>query len=156
MGRVMSALLVAVLSMGGTLSFAADHGSHGSHGSAGGVAHEEVVEGVKATFTIQTMADAMKEMGMEMPKGVKETHHVSVSFTDLKSRKKLTSGTVAVKVQRPDGSTVTRELSGMKGHFGADFEMEKEGRYGIMSRFILEDGKTRQVKFWYTVKGGKR
>lgn len=150
-----SGVLAGVLFLA-TVAVAADHAGHGAHGGGKGVAHEEVVDGVKATFTIQTMADAMKEMGMEMPKGVKETHHLSVAFTDLKSRKSITEGSVAVKVQRPDGSTETKELSGMKGHFGADFEMGKGGKYGVMSRFILSDGKTRQVKFWYTVKGGER
>ena len=37
--------------------------------------HQEVVDGVKATFNVKTMEAAMKEMGMAMPKGVKETHH---------------------------------------------------------------------------------
>ena len=62
-------------------------------------AHEEVIDGVKATFTVQTMADAMKAMGMEMPKGVKETHHLSVAFKDVKSGKALTEGEVKVKVR---------------------------------------------------------
>jgi sorbitol-specific phosphotransferase system component IIA len=115
-------------------------------------AHEEVVDSVKATFNVQTMADAMKEMGMEMPKGVKETHHISVAFKDAKSGKALTEGTVAVKVQNPDKSTQSKDLSGMHGHFGADFEFAKSGKYGVMCKFVLKDGKTRQAKFWYTVK----
>lgn len=116
------------------------------------VAHEEVVDGVKATFHVQTMADAMKAMDMEMPKGVKETHHISVLFKDVKSGKALTEGTVAVKVQNPDKSVQTKELMGMQGHFGADFTLSQKGKYGVMCKFQLKDGKTRQAKFWYTVK----
>jgi hypothetical protein len=115
-------------------------------------AHEEVVDGVKATFNVQTMVAAMKEMGMEMPAGVKETHHISVAFKDAKSGKALTDGVVAVKVQNPDKSTQGKDLSGMHGHFGADFEFKTSGKYGIMCKFQLKDGKTRQAKFWYTVK----
>lgn len=46
----------------------------------------------------------------------------------------------------------TRELMGMRGHFGTDFEMAKKGRYGVMSNFKAADGKVRQAKFWYMVK----
>lgn len=115
-------------------------------------AHEEVVDGVKATFDVQTMADAMEAMGMKMPKGVKETHHISVSFKDVKSGKAVTEGTATIKVQNPDKSTQVKELMGMQGHFGADFELSKKGKYGVMCKFQLKDGKTRQAKFWYTVK----
>jgi hypothetical protein len=118
----------------------------------GGPAHEEVVDGVKATFTIQTMADAMKSMGMEMPTGVKETHHISLTLRDVKSGKALTEGVATVKVQGPDKKDQTRDLMAMHGHFGADFEMTKKGRYGVMSKFKTSDGKVRQARFWYTVK----
>lgn len=131
--------------------FAVDHSGHASEHKTT-AAHEEVVDGVKATFSVQTMADAMKEMGMELPKGVKETHHISVTFKDAKSGKALTEGTVAIKVQNPDKSTQSKDLSGMQGHFGADFEFSKNGNYGVMCKFQLKDGKTRQVKFWYPVK----
>ncbi|RII24961.1 MAG: hypothetical protein CXR31_15645 [Geobacter sp.] len=135
-------------------SFAMDHASmdmgHGSHQA--NVAHEEVVDGVKATFIIQPMADAMKGMKMEMPKGMKETHHIHVEFKDVKSGKALTEGEVKVKVQGPDKKDVTKDLMGMQGHFGADFDLSKKGKYGVMCKFKLADGKVRNAKFWYTVK----
>ena len=130
---------------------AMDHGGHAMENKSS-VAHEETVDGVKATFKVQTMADAMKAMGMEMPKGVKETHHVSVSFKDAKSGTPLTEGAVTVKLQKPDNSALTKELMGMHGHFGADFDLSKSGKYGVMCKFQLKDGKTRQSKFWYTAK----
>ena len=139
-------------------SFAAmDHGGHGSMnmgsgGHQGMVAHEEVVDGVKATFTVQTMADAMKAMGMEMPSGVKETHHISVSFKDARTGKALTDGEVKIKVQNPDKSDQAKGMMGMQGHFGADFDLSKKGKYGVMCKFQLRDGKVRQSKFWYMVK----
>jgi len=142
----------AILALAAPVAFAADHAGHGEHGGHGAAAHEEVIEGVKATFTIQTMADAMKGMGMEMPKGVTETHHISVAFKDVKSGKALTEGAVTVKVQGPDKKEQIKDLIGMKGHFGADVVMSKKGKYGVMSKFKLKDGKVRQAKFWYTVK----
>ncbi len=139
----------AILALAAPAAFAADHGGHGGHGTA---AHEEVIDGVKATFTVQTMKEAMKSMGMEMPKGVKETHHISVAFKDVKSGKALSEGKVTVKVQAPDKSAQTKDFMGMQGHFGADFDMAVKGKYGVMCKFQLKDNKVRQAKFWYTVK----
>ena len=150
--------IAAILAISAPAAFAMehDHSAHGGHEAgmthSGNAAHEEVIDGVKATFVIQTMADAMKAMGMEMPKGVKETHHLHVEFKDVKSGKALTEGEATVKVQGPDKKDQTRELMGMHGHFGADFEMAKKGKYGVMAKFKTSDGKVRQAKFWYTVK----
>lgn len=155
--KKMMITVAAILALGAPAAFAADHGAmeHGSMGHGdqmSAAAHEEVVNGVKGTFTVQTMADAMKAMGMTMPKGVKETHHISVMFKDVKSGKPLTEGEVMVKVLGPDKKEVTKELMGMQGHFGADFDLSKKGKYGVMCKFQTKDGKVRSTKFWYTVK----
>jgi hypothetical protein len=128
-----------------------DHGSMKmDHGGGmmvmGKLAHEEVVDGVKATFNVIDIKAKMKEMGM------KETHHIMVVFTDAKSGGKLSEGEVKVKVQGPDKSEQVKDLMGMEGGFGSDFTMPKKGKYGVMAKFKLKDGKTRSVKFWYTVK----
>lgn len=147
--------IAATLALSAPAAFAMDHEGHdmhSGHADMGGAAHEEVIDGIKATFNVQTMADAMKAMGMEMPKGVKETHHISVAFKDVKSGKVLTEGEVKVKVQGPDKKEQTKDLMGMHGHFGADFELAKKGKYGVMCKFQLKGGKVQQAKFWYTVK----
>ncbi len=141
-------------------SFAAmdhsDHGSmdmgHGGHGmmEMGDVAHQEVVDGVKATFKVINMKEHMK--GMEMPKGMKETHHLAAEFQDAKSGKALTVGEVKAKVQGTDKVEQTKELMGMQGHFGADFDLSKKGKYSVICKFLLKDGKVRNAKFWYTAK----
>lgn len=139
----------AILALTAPCAFAASpHDMHAENGPA----HEEVIDGVKATYTVQTMADAMKAMGMEMPEGVKDTHHLSVSFKDVKSGKSLTEGEVKVKIQGPDKKEVTKDMTGMHGHFGADFQVSQKGKYGIMSKFMTKDGKIRRAKFWYIVK----
>jgi hypothetical protein len=130
-------------------SYAADHDSmpmeHGDH-MMGKAAHEEVVDGVKATFTVMDYKGKMKEMGM------KETHHIMVMFKDAKSGKALTVGEVKVKVVSPDKSEQTKDLMGMGNGFGADFTMPAKGKYAVMCTFQLKDGKVRSSKFWYTVK----
>ena len=137
-----------------TLLAAQGHGAmkmdHGDH--AGDVAHEEVVNGVKATFSIMSMKEHLKAMKMEMPKGMTETHHIKVEFKDAKTGKALTEGEVKAKVQGPDKVEQVKDLIGMDGHFGADFNLGKKGKYGVMTKFKLKDGKVRSAKFWYTVK----
>jgi hypothetical protein len=154
--KKMTVMIVAVLALTAPItSFAAmDHGSMdmGHGGNQGAVAHEEVLDGVKATFKVMSMKEHMKVMGMEMPKEMKETHHIAVEFKDAKTGKAMTEGEVKVKVQNPDKSDQAKDLIGMQGHFGADFDLSKKGKYGVMCKFQLKDGKVRQSKFWYTVK----
>ncbi|WP_306535303.1 hypothetical protein [Geobacter sp.] len=127
-----------------------EHGSHMEH--KGDVAHEEVVDGVKATFKVMSMAEHMKAMKMELPKGMKETHHIAVEFKDAKTGKAITAGEVNLKIQGPDKADQTKALTAMQGHFGADFDLSKKGKYGVMSKFKVKDGKVRSAKFWYEVK----
>lgn len=149
MKKLLAVGAIGALLLGSSVAWSAsEHAQHGKDGKA----HEEVIDGVKATFTVQTMAAAMKAMGMEMPKGVKETHHVSIAFSDVKSGKSLTEGEVKVKLQAPDKIAQEKVMLGMHGHFGADFVMAKPGKYGVMSKFVLKDGKVRSSKFWYEVK----
>lgn len=139
-------------------SFAADGGhGGGSHGKdhmdhQGSVAHDEVVDGVRVTFKIMSMKEHMQAMSMELPKGMKETHHLSLEFKDAKSGKALVDGEVKLKVQNPDKTDQTKDLMAMQGHFGTDLDLSKKGKYGMMSKFQLKDGKVRSAKFWYTVK----
>jgi len=156
-----TAALIAALAFAVTAPIAAnaaqhEHGSmhmeHGDMMSKGAAAHDEVVDGVKTTFRVMDMKEHMKIMKMEMPKGMKETHHLMVEFKDAKSGTPLTTGEVKVKVIGPDKSEQVKDLMGMEGHFGADFDLSKKGKYGVLAKFKLKDGKVRSAKFWYTVK----
>jgi len=156
MKKLVLILAAATLALSAPMTSLAamDHGGHGDHSmmEMGDVAHQEVIDGVKATFKVLSMKEHMKAMKMELPKGLKETHHIMVDFKDAKSGKALTEGEVMIKVQAPDKVEQTKELMGMEGHFGADFDLSKKGKYGVMAKFKLADGKVRQAKFWYTVK----
>lgn len=154
MKRLATLLAAATLAMAvpftvsAQMDHAAMHGSgHGDMMTQGKVAHEETIDGVKATFEVIDMREQMKGMA-----GMKETHHVMVTFTDAKTGKKITEGAVKIKIQGPDKSEVTKDLKGMQGHFGADFTMVKKGKYGVMAKFKLKDGKVNSARFWYEVK----
>ena len=153
------ALIIAAtaLALSAPAAFAADHegcehgsmgSGHGEHAmmSAGKTTHEEVVDGVKATFTVIDIQQKMKEMGM------KETHHIMVMFTDVKTGKTISRGEAKIKVAGSDQSEQVKDLMGMEGGFGSDFTLAKKGKYGVMCKFKLADGKVRAAKFRYIVK----
>ncbi len=135
---------------------AAEHGSmhmemdHGGMTSMGKLINTETVLGVKATFRLIDLKEKMK--GMEMPVGMKDTHHLMIMFTDAKTGKMLSEGEVKVKIAGPDKSEQVKTMMGMKGGFGADVNLSAKGKYGIMTKCKLADGKIRTFKFWYTVK----
>lgn len=143
MALIGTLLLLAPL----TAVAAMDHAAHD-----GKVAHEEVVDGVKATFSITGMAEELRAKGLAPPPGLKATHHLAAAFTDVAGKKPLTKGLVAIRLQGPGQGVEPLELTGMDGHFGIDLDLSRPGRYGIMCRFVLEDGKKRQVMFRYEVK----
>ena len=119
--KKMTVLIAALFAFAAPLAaFAAmDHGGHGSmdmgHGGhQGDVAHEEVVDGVKATFKVMSMKEHMKAMKMEMPKELKETHHIAVEFKDAKTGNALTEGEVRLLDQmagRPSSRSPPTMLS---------------------------------------------
>ena len=163
---VITALAVLALTAPLTLAASAmEHGQspmpplsmmgQGDHGQGhmmdmGAKAYETVVDGVKATFKVIDMRERMK--GMVMPEGMKDTHHVMVAFKDVKTGEPITEGEVRMKIVGPDKAEQVKDLMGMEGHFGADFDLSKKGRYGVMCKFKLKDGKVREAKFWYEVK----
>lgn len=125
-----------------------DHGSMKmDHGSMmGHVVHKEVVNGVKASFSVMDIKAKMQQMGM------KETHHIMVTFTDAKTGKPLAAGEAKLKVIGPDKKSQVKDLMAMENGFGSDVTMPKPGKYGVITKFKAADGKVRIYKFWYTVK----
>lgn len=64
----------------------------------------------------------------------------------------ITEEKVKVKVQGPDNTPQVKELIGMQGRFGADFDLSRPGRCGAIARSQLIDGKGGPASFWHTVK----
>jgi len=122
------------------MAFAMDHDMSMEHGGQTKAAYEEVVDGVKATFDVYNLS------------GPKDTYHIMVTFTDAKTGNPLTKGEARIKVMAPDKAEQTKDLMAMGEGFGANFTMPKKGKYGVMAKFKLADGKVRSVRFWYTVK----
>jgi len=127
------------------------HGSSPSAAAADSLAHEEIVDGVKATFRVLDMKQSMLFHGVSTPGRMQGTHHLAVVFRNSKSGRLLTEGKVRAKIIAPDGGELMRDLALMKNHFGSDVDLSKKGRYGIMVKFKVDDDLVREVRFWYTV-----
>jgi L-ascorbate metabolism protein UlaG (beta-lactamase superfamily) len=152
-------MIAAILALTSPISlYAAGQTGHGGERKIGqgrhqsDVAHVEIVDGVKATFKVISMKEHMAAMEKKLPKDMKETHHITAEFKDAKTGKTLTEGEVIVKVLNPDKTDQTKELKAMQWHFGGDFDFSKKGKYSVMCRFLLKEGKISIAKFSYDVK----
>ncbi len=108
---------------------------------------EEKQDGVKAMFHLMTIDPKV------VPAGHKATHHLMVMFNDAANGKAITSGTVAVKIESPDGKEAApAKMMGMQGHFGVDVTLDKPGIWHFRIATKLADGKVRQFHSHHVVK----
>lgn len=99
-------------------------------------AHE--VDGVKG---VAYLNDVRKKMAKY---GLKQTHHIMVTFDNVSSGEALEDGSVAVKVKGPDENiSEVIKLFGMEGSFGADITLKEKGMYQFEIGTLLPDGKKR-------------
>jgi len=94
----------------------------------------------------QMAASGMKAQGTMM-----NSHHIAFALTDPKTKKPVTEGTGTVTVVGPDRSIAEYRVTGMQGHFGADVNMPKPGKYTCDVK-LESGGNTGTAKFNYTVK----
>jgi hypothetical protein len=97
------------------------------------------------------MKAQMAASGMQAQGTMMNTHHMALALTDPKTNASITEGTGAVTVIGPDKSTKTYDIMGMQGHFGADVNLPKPGKYTFNAK-IESGGKTGAATFHYTVK----
>lgn len=126
-----------------------DHGKKMEHGSGmamGGdmiMLQDEEVDGVMGSAHLLDTKAKMAEHGMSM------THHIMIGFMDS-AGDSLTDGSVAVKVESPDGK-VSKPIMmmGMGSGFGADIALEQKGMYHFKIGTKLADGKKRMFHMHY-------
>jgi hypothetical protein len=97
------------------------------------------------------MKAQMKASGMTAQGTMMNSHHIAIALTDPKTKKPVTEGTGTVTVVGPDKSMATYEMPGMQGHFGADVNLPKPGKYTCNVK-IESGGKTGTATFHYTLK----
>jgi hypothetical protein len=123
--------------------------NHAGHDMSGGMNHGDVqqMEGMEHG------QGGMIMLGEEEQNGVKAMFHLMVMFHDAGTGKTIGSGTVAVKIESPDGKEAAPvKLMGMQGHFGADVNLDKPGIWHFRIATKLADGKVRQFHSHHVVK----
>ena len=88
--------------------------------------------------------------GMKAAGTMPNSHHIAFTLTDA-AKKPVTEGTGKVTVSGPDKKTATSEFLAMQGHFGADVNLPKPGKYTFKAD-IESGGKKGSATFPYTVK----
>jgi hypothetical protein len=91
-----------------------------------------------------------KASGMKM-EGMMKSHHIALHLVDPGTRKPVTEGRGTVTVVGPDKKEETTNLMVMEGHFGADVNLPKPGKYTFKTE-IVSGGKKGSATFSHTVK----
>lgn len=102
---------------------------------------------------MKAQMEKAKASGMKMEGMMKNTHHLSVHLLDPKTKKMLdvTEGKGTVTIIGPDKKEETANFMVMQGHFGADVNLPKPGKY-VFRVQIESGGKTGSARFSHTVK----
>ena len=100
---------------------------------------------------IMDMKASMEASGMKSHGAMTNSHHISIVLTDPKTKAPLAEGKGTVTVNGPDKGKATAGLMAMQGHFGADINLPKPGKYLLEVVFESGGGKG-SASFSYTVK----
>jgi hypothetical protein len=97
------------------------------------------------------MKAQMAASGVHAQGTMTNTHHIAFALTDPKTKARVTEGTGTVTVTGPDKSVTKYNISGMQGHFGADINLPKPGKYTCNVK-LESGGKTGTATFHYTAR----
>ena len=147
-------LALSGLALPGLVVAAMDHGAMGGTDMTkmGDKLYSGKLGAWKADARLIDMAAHMKAMpGMKMEGTMANSHHVAISLTDAKTKAAITEGTGKVTVTGPDGKSATSDFMVMQGHFGADVNLPKPGKYTFKVEITSGD-KTGTETFTHKVK----
>ncbi len=106
--------------------------------------------GVGRLVDMKAQMEKAMASGMKM-EGAMKTHHLAVAVADPATKKPVTEGKGTVAVTGPDRKTATSDLVAMQGHFGADVELPKPGKY-TFKLSIESGGRKGTATFTHVVK----
>jgi hypothetical protein len=98
---------------------------------------------------MKAQMEKAKASGMKM-EGMMQTHHIAIMLTDT-AKKPVTEGRGTVTVIGPDKQETKAAFMVMQGHFGADVNLPKPGKYTFRTE-IESGGQKGNATFSYTVK----
>ncbi|MDD5761232.1 MAG: hypothetical protein PHP88_01815 [bacterium] len=100
---------------------------------------------------IMDMKASMAGSGMKAQGVLPNSHHLALTVTDSKTKAAVTEGKGTVTVTGPDKKAATSDFMVMQGHFGADVNLPKPGKYTIKAQ-IESGGQKGSATFSYTLK----
>ena len=129
------------------------HGGSGGHDMTkmGDKAFSGRIGPWKGDARIMDMKAHMEASGMKAAGTMPNSHHIAITLTDARSAAPVTEGKGTVTVTGPDKKVSKSEFMVMQGHFGADVNLPKPGKYTFKSE-IESGGKKGSATFTYVVK----
>jgi len=131
-----------------------DHGKMKSDGhdmaKMGDKAYSGKIGPWKGDARIMDMKAHLEASGMKAQGAMPNSHHIAFTLTDA-AKKPVTEGKGTVTVTGPDKKTATSDFMVMQGHFGADVNLHKPGKYTFKTQ-IESGGKKGSATFSYTLK----
>jgi len=100
---------------------------------------------------MKAQMEKAKASGMKMEGMAMKSHHLAFELTDPKTKKAATEGKGSVTVIGPDKKEEKTDLMVMEGHFGADVNLPKPGKYTFKVE-IESGGKKGGATFSHVVK----
>jgi hypothetical protein len=138
-----------------------DHGGMKMEGHGQSAGHDMAKMGDKAfsgkigpwkgTARIVDMKAHMEASGMKAMGAMSNSHHIAIELSDAKTKAHVTEGKGTVTVTGPDKKTATSDFMVMQGHFGADVNLPKPGKYTFKTE-IESGGEKGNATFSYTLK----
>lgn len=107
-------------------------------------------QGEARLIDMKAQMEKAKASGMKMG-GAMKSHHIALALTDAKTKKPIAEGKGSMTVTGPDKKAVKTDLMVMAGHFGADIDLPKPGKYKFNVE-IESGGEKGSAKFSYEVK----
>lgn len=127
---------------------AVDHGKMGDKIFTGKVGPWN---GEARLMDMKAHMEKAKASGMKMEGMATKSHHIAVDLTDPKTKKPVSEGKGTVTVIGPDKKEEKSDFMVMEGHFGADVNLPKPGKYTFKTA-VETGGEKGSATFSYTVK----
>jgi len=135
-------------------------GMHGDHGKTPSGGHDMTTMGDKVysgqvgpwkgDARIMDMKAHMEASGMKVMGAMPNSHHIAFTLSDA-AKKPVTEGKGTVTVTGPDRKETKAGFMVMQGHFGADVNLPKPGKYTFKAE-IESGGQRGSATFSYTLK----
>jgi hypothetical protein len=104
----------------------------------------------KGDARIMDMKAHLEASGMKAQGAMPNSHHIAFTLTDA-AKKPVTEGKGTVTVAGPDKKAAMSDFMVMQGHFGADVNLPKPGKYTFKAQ-IESGGQKGNATFSYTLK----